>query len=147
MARPSKAELLQRFFPELRQSGTAGSKEAAIRLSTLACEAILADWIRLFDLGLERDGPGLLALRLHRQAKDSSYLPLEALQQDRHQAQRDNAGELLTFLDEAITAVRNLNVNKAVAVLLVDNSGAQVFVVDRDHPARTLEAALQEFAQ
>lgn len=147
MARPSKAELLQRFFPELRQHASAATKEAAVRLNTLACEAILADWIRLFDLGRQREGPGLLTLRLQRQAPASAYLPLEELRRDLEQAQRDGADALATFLSEALAAADGLNVNQAVAVLLVDNSSAQVFVLDRQHPARALEAALSEFAQ
>jgi len=147
MARPSKAELLQRFFPELRQSGSGGSKEAAVRLNTLACEAILADWIRLFDLGLSREGPGVLTLRLHRQATESCYLPREALQQDLIQAQAAGHGELAGFLDEALRALDELNLERAIAVLLLDNSGAQVFLVERDQPARGLQQRLAEFAQ
>ena len=147
MPRPTKIELLQRLFPELKQPSSKGEKEAAIRFNTLACEAILADWIRIHDLGFERDGRGVLCLRLHRDAKESSFLPLDVLQQDRDQARKDGADELVSFLDDAIRQIERTNPNKAVLVMLLDNSGAQVFAIDREHPAKAIESALEEFAQ
>lgn len=146
MARPSKRELLARLFPELRQSASNGEKEAAVRLNTLACEAILADWIRLFDRGLAREGPGVLCLRLHRQAHESSYLARADLEADCQQARRDGSQELETFLTDSLAQLERLNLQQVALVLLLDNSGAQLFVLDRDQPARAIEAALTEFA-
>lgn len=147
MPRPTKIELLQRLFPELKQPSSKGEKEAAIRFNTLACEAIFADWIRIFDLGFEREGRGILCLRLHAEAKESTFLPFSALQEDREQARQDGADELLSFLDDAIAQVQRVNPNKAILVMLLDNSGAQLFPIDREYPARNVQALLEEFAQ
>lgn len=146
MSKLTKIELLQRFFPEIAERSSAGSKEASIRINTLSCEAILADMLRLYDAGLKNHGPGVLCIRLHGGDKESAYLPVSDLEWDRAMAARDFNTGLETFLREAISTVEDTNPDKAGLLLLVDNTNAQVFQIPREYPAQSIQALLEEFA-
>ena len=145
MARPSRYELLTKFFPEINQ-GTAGDKEAAIRFNTLAAEAILADQIRIFDIGYQADGPGVLILRIYAGAKESTYVTLDDLAEDLNTAERFGDEDTADFLADVLEKAKEFNVSKGVMLMLLDNSSAQLFIVDRDHPAASVEAMLKEFS-
>lgn len=145
MARPTKLELLRRFFPELiDKAGTKGDKEAAVRINTAACEAILADLITLYDKGLQQHGLGAICLRLHNSAQESSYITLEDFRADRDTAARNHANELESFLSEVIDQIERTSPEKAVLVLLLDNSSAQLFPIGREFPARSVQALMEE---
>lgn len=147
MARPTKLELLQRFFPEVLDStGSKGDKEAALKVNTLACEAVLADLLNLYDKGLARLGPGALCLRLQRDAQESSYISREDFEADRAMAHDAGLAELETFLADVITQVDQTNPEKAALILLLDNSNAQLFPLDRSYPARSIQAMMEEYA-
>lgn len=145
MARPSRYELLTKFFPEINQ-GSKGDKEAAIRFNTLAAEAILADQIRIFDIGYEADGPGVLVLRIYAGAKESTYITLDDLGEDLATAERFNDEDTADFLADVLEKAKGFNYAKGVMLMLLDNSSAQLFLVDRKHPAASIEAMLKEFA-
>jgi hypothetical protein len=147
MGRPSRLELLQRFFPELQQQrGSAGDRQAAITYNTLACEAVLADQLRLFDAGHRRLGPGALAVRLQAGQPASTYLPLADLQADRDQARAAGDRATETFLSEVLEAIGRLDPDQVGLVLLIDNSRAQLLPIPRAYPARAIETMLQELA-
>jgi hypothetical protein len=136
MPRPSKIELLSRFFPEIKEKTSKADKEQAIAYNTLACEVVLADLLRLYDKGLVTHGPGALCVRLHQGAGESAYLSVADL--------RDSGIEesMRTMIEE----IQRINPEKAGLVLMVDNSSIQLFPIDRDYPARSVEALLEEFA-
>lgn len=145
MTRPSRLELLSKFFPELRQPGSKGDKEASLRYNTLACEAVLADQLHLFDNGFAIHGPGVLCSRLREQAPGSGYLSLADLQADHTEAVRANDISVATFLADVISQVESTNFDRCGLILLIDNSSMRVLPIDRDHPASTIQAMLEEF--
>ena len=146
MTRPSRFELLSKFFPELKKPGSQGDKEASLRFNTLTCEAILADQLRFFDLGYNANGPGILCVRLRDGAQCSEYLPIEDLRTDHGEARRAGHAAVEQFLADAISQVGSTDFDKCGLVLLIDNSSMQIFPIDREYPARSIQAMLEEFA-
>lgn len=145
MPRPSRPELINKFFPELRQSvGSTGDKEAAVGVNTRATEAILSDFIGLFDAGHAQLGPGVLAVRLSKDnSKTSDYLSLDDLQADADTANKLGDTSLHTALADTIAIIREFNTEKAALLLLID-SGFRLFPVNRDNPARSITAMMEE---
>jgi len=146
MARPSKLELLSRFFPEIKQSVSQSEKEQSIAYNTLACEVVLADLLRMFDNGYAIYGPGVLTVRLQAKAADSTYVSVIDLQSDREQARKDADSDTESFLAGVLEKVTIISPDKAGLILLIDNSSAQLFPIERDFPARSVKALLEEFS-
>lgn len=146
MSRPGKLELLSRFFPEIKQKVSKSDKEQSIAYNTLACEVVLADLLRLYDNGLAKHGPGALCVRLHQGAGESSYLATADLKADQQRAKTDGASDLESFFSGVISNIDSINPKKAGLVMLVDNSSVQLFPIDREYPARSVQALLEEFA-
>lgn len=146
MSRPGKLELLSRFFPEIKQKVSKSDKEQSIAYNTLACEVVLADLLRLYDNGLAKHGPGALCVRLHQGAGESSYLAAADLKADQQRAKTDGASDLESFFSGVISKIDSINPKKAGLVMLVDNSSVQLFPIDREYPARSVQALLEEFA-
>jgi hypothetical protein len=146
MPRPNKIELLSRFFPEIREKATKADKEQAIAYNTLACEVVLADLLRLFDNGFRKYGNGALCVRLHKGASESSYLALSDLKEDQQRAQDDGDTGLESFFTSVIDQIDRINPEKAGLVMLVDNSSVQLFPINREYPARSVQALLEEYA-
>lgn len=145
MSRPSREELLLRFFPELRdRQGTAADQRAALTYNTLACEVVLADQLRLFDAGHQRHGAGVLAIRLQTGGHASGYVPVSDLQADREQARKDDDRATEAFLGEALEAIGRLDPDTHGLVLLIDNSRAQLLPIPREHPASAIAAMLED---
>lgn len=146
MPRPSKIELLSRFFPEIKEKVTKADKEQSIAYNTLACEVVLADLLRLYDKGFLAQGPGTLCVRLHKGAGESSYLALSDLRADQDQARAAGESGIESSMKAMIDEIERINPEKAGLVLMVDNSSIQLFPIDRDYPARSVQALLEEFA-
>jgi hypothetical protein len=51
-----------------------------------------------------------------------------------------------TFFKDLVAEIDRINPEKAGLVLLVDKSSAQLFPIDREYPARSIEALLEEFS-
>jgi len=147
MPRPSRYELLQKMFPELRtSSGTTGDKEAAIGLNTRAAEAILGDQIGLYDTGFTALGPGVLNLRLSKDnTKTSEYITHQEITADAELARKLGDTQLAADMGDVANFVDGFNPSKAALILLVDNSGFRLLPIDRDNPASTLVALMEEF--
>lgn len=146
MARPTKLELLRRFFPEvMEKGGSKGDKEAAMKVNTLACEAVLADLLSLYDKGLAQRGLGVLCLRLHKDAQESSYISLEDFRADRDMASRGGSTDLETFLTDVIDQIERTSPEKAGLIMLLDNSSAQLFPISKEYPARSIQALMEEY--
>lgn len=143
MSKLSRPELLLKFFPEMASKVTKGDREAAVRYNMLACEAILADQLMLYDKGYERQGPGVLCVRIHRDASESCYLPLCDLQEDLETAKTCGNSSLEEFLRDAVSQVEECNLSKAGLIMLLDNSTAQLFRLDREYPAKEIKAMLE----
>lgn len=146
MSRPSKIELLSRFFPEIREKSSKADKEQSIAYNTLACEVVLADLLRLYDKGLAKYGPGALCVRLHQGGGESSYLCSADLTADRQRARDDGAADLESFFSGVLAQIESVNPEKAGMIMLVDNSSVQLFPIDREFPAQSVQALLEEFA-
>lgn len=146
MSRPSKIELLSRFFPEIKEKVSKSDKEQSIAYNTLACEVVLADLLRLYDKGLSKYGPGALCVRLHRGAGESSYLSVSDLRADQQQAHQSGDTDIESSMKSMIDEIERINPEKAGLVLMVDNSSIQLFPIDRDYPARSVQALLEEYA-
>jgi hypothetical protein len=146
MPRPSKIELLSRFFPEIKEKVSKSDKEQSIAYNTLACEVVLADLLRLYDQGFSKHGPGALCVRLNRGAGESSYLSVVDLRADEQQARRSGDAGIESSMKAMIVEIERVNPDKAGLVLMVDNSSIQLFPIDRDYPARSVQALLEEYA-
>ena len=147
MPRPSRYELVQKMFPELRTSGgTTGDKEAAIGINQRAAEAILGDFIGLYDKGFAALGPGVLNIRLSKDStKTSEYVTHEEITSDAELAHKFGDVEIAEAMGDVASVVESFNPSKAALVLLVDNSGFRLLPLDRDNPASTLVAIMEEF--
>lgn len=146
MPRPAKIELLSRFFPEIKEKTNKSDKEQSIAYNTLACEVVLADLLRLYDKGLAKHGPGALCVRLHKGSGESSYLPVSDLRADQEQAHQAGDSGIESSMKAMIDEIERINPEKAGLVLMVDNSSIQLFPIDREYPARSVQALLEEFA-
>lgn len=146
MPRPSRIELLSRFFPEIKEKSGKADKEQSIAYNTLACEVVLADLLRLYDKGLAAQGPGALCVRLHKGAGESAYLPVADLRADQEQARLAGDAGIESSMKSMLDEIERINPAKAGLVLMVDNSSIQLFPIDREYPARSVEALLEEFA-
>lgn len=144
MGRPNKYQLLSKFFPDLG-IGRHGENEAAVKLNTLAAEAILADMINLYDKGFTNYGLGCLCIRLHNDAKESEFLPLRDLQADLDLAVTSGHAAMETMLSQVIEQIETLNPDQCAVVMLCDNTTVQLFPIDREYPAKTIQAMLEEF--
>lgn len=146
MSRPSKIELLSRFFPEIKEKVSKADKEQSIAYNTLACEVVLADLLRLYDKGLSQHGVGALCVRLHKGANESAYLAISDLRADQEQARLAGDTGIETSMKAMVDEIERINPEKAGLVLMVDNSSIQLFPIDREFPARSVQALLEEFA-
>lgn len=141
MSRPSRLELLRKFFPELGDTGTGGETEAAIAINTRACEAVLADMIGLFDKSFKEKGPGILSLNLALQDRGGSYVTLDELCEDLLIAEAMGQNDVSTMLKDTISVVRLNNYEERVLLLLIDRSQASLLPIPRDQPARGIQKA------
>jgi hypothetical protein len=146
MSRPSRIELLEKFFPEIKDKATAGEREASIRLNSMACELILADLITKYDNALAKQGKGILILYLNRGKQGAAYVSAADFEQDLETAKTTGDSEMEDFLASALQQIEAISPDKAALVMLVDNTGAQVFPIDRDYPANPVKAMLEEFS-
>tara|TARA_Y100000401_G_scaffold49226_1_gene38311 strand:+ start:1897 stop:2343 length:447 start_codon:yes stop_codon:yes gene_type:complete len=142
--RPSRLEMLSKFFPELKERSAKADREAAIQYNLLACEVVLADLLQKFDREYEKYGPGVLCMRLQKGARKSEYLTQREVQGDYDLAIQDGAKELQSQLKEVVDAIKNSNFNQCGLVMRVDNSGLGVMQIPRENPASALKALMQE---
>lgn len=149
--RPERHEFFDLFFPELKQQNSGSDREAYIRLSTATCEAILHDFVKLFDKGLAQHGRGILVIRLHKgleKATDATdYLTVEDLRHDLEAADGFGHTELRDLFREALSTAESVNTNVWAAVMLVDNSSARVYLLDRSNPSGEVRGMLEEMAK
>ena len=142
--RPSRLEMVNQFFPELKEGSTKADREAAIQYNLLACEVVLSDLLQKFDREYEKYGPGVLCMRLHKGARKSEYLTEKEVQGDYDLAIEDGAIDLQTQLKEVVDAIQSSNVNHCGLIMRVDNSGLGVMRIPRDNPASALKAMMEE---
>ena len=146
MNRPSRPELVNKFFPELRQnlSATTGDKEAIIGINTRATEAVLGDFIGLYDAAAAVKGQGVLAVRLSKDNKrESNFVTLEELQLDADDAVKFGDESTAAKLGDIISIVSGMNTEQAVPLLLIDSRMA-LRLMPRDNPAADITAMMQE---
>jgi hypothetical protein len=89
----------------------------------------------------------VLCVRLRDGADASSYLTVEDLQVDRAMAVACADAETETFLADVLRQIGSMDFEKAGLIMLVDNSSIQLFPIDREFPARSVQALLEEFSQ
>ena len=136
---------MRRFFPELGETGSAGDTEAVIGVNTRACEAILADQIRLFDQMRGSFGDGALCLKLAGGDRESFYTPLEAFCEDLLTAEGAGDSAMATMLADIIRVIKTTNFQQQVLVLLIDNSRATLLPLGREYRASSIQAMQEEF--
>lgn len=147
MSRPSRLELLRKFFPELGGTGAGPATEAAIAINTRACEAILADLIQAFDREFRRRGAGVLHLNLQLQGllrEKAVYVPLDDLCADLVTAERHQDFAISGMLRDVISTVKCNNYDERVLILLTDRSSSSLLPVSRDHPATCIQRAQED---
>jgi hypothetical protein len=134
------------MFPELRKAlGSKGDREAAIGINTRACEAILQDMIGNFDKGFEEYGPGVLNVRLSNdKSKTSEYVTQSEINADIELARKHGDNDIAEAMGDVAAVVDGFNFNKAVLLLLVDNSGFRLLPVSRDNPAEIITTIMEE---
>ena len=147
MSRPSRIELVAKFFPELKEGKTTGGdREAAIQYSLLACEVVMSDLLQKFDREHEKYGPGVLCMRLNKGARKSEYLTLKDLQDDYDMAEADGLTELSKQLKGAVDVVKESNINQCGLLMRVDNSGIGIMRIPRENPASAVKAMMEEIS-
>jgi len=85
-------------------------------------------------------------VRLHKGANESSFLAASDLKADQQRAQEDGDSALESFFKATIDQIERIDPEKAGLVLMVDNSSVQLFPIDREYPARSVQALLEEYA-
>lgn len=147
MSRPSRIELVAKFFPELMEGkSTGGDREAAIQYSLLACEVVMADLLQKFDREHDKYGPGVLCMRLNKGARKSEYLTLKDLQDDYDMAESDGLTELSKQLKGAVDVIKESNINQCGLLMRVDNSGIGIMRIPRENPASAVKAMMEEIS-
>lgn len=147
MSRPSRIELVAKFFPELMEGkSTGGDREAAIQYSLLACEVVMSDLLQKFDREHEKYGPGVLCMRLNKGARKSEYLTLKDLQDDYDMAESDGLTELSKQLKSAVDVIKESNINQCGLLMRVDNSGIGIMRIPRENPASAVKAMMEEIS-
>ena len=147
MPRPSRIELVSKFFPELGEGkASGGDREAAIQYNLLACEVVLADLLQKFHREYEKYGAGILCMRLHKGARKSEYLTLQDMQGDYDMARSDGHTELEKQLKGVVDAIKDSNVNQCGLLMRVDNSGIGVMRIPRENPASAIKAMMEEIS-
>ena len=128
----------------LEAKGTSGDQEASKQFNIRACEAILKDQIDLYDKFHGQWGPGVLLNKLAGENRDSLYMSLDDLDADISVATA--AGDTdMAFLKDIKEQVENTNFHQCALIGIVDNTGARVFQIDRDYPAKRIQALIEEF--
>lgn len=147
MSRPSRIELVAKFFPELMEGkSTGGDREAAIQYSLLACEVVMSDLLQKFDREHDKYGPGVLCMRLNKGARKSEYLTLKDLQDDYDMAESDGLTELSKQLKSAVDVIKESNINQCGLLMRVDNSGIGIMRIPRENPASAVKAMMEEIS-
>lgn len=146
MSRPSRLELLRKFFPELGRTGTGGETEAAIAINTRACEVVLADLIKRFDAAFAVHGAGVLHLNLalRESGGRGSFVTLDDLCSDLLEAERCCDYAISDLLRDVVSVVRSTDYNQHALVLLTDRSSSSLLPIPRHEPARGIQDAQEE---
>ena len=146
MSRPSRFDLLTKFFPELLQNigASDGDKEAIVGINTRATEAVLQDFIGLYDTAAAVLGEGVLAVRLTKDnKKESNFVTLEELQLDADDAVRFGDDSIASSLGDIISIVSGMGTEFEVPMLLID-SRMVLCPIKRDKPAAAITAMMEE---
>ena len=146
MYRPSRPELVAKFFPELLQNlgASDGDKEAIVGINTRATEAVLQDFIGLYDTAAAVRGEGVLAVRLTKDnKKESNFVTLEELQLDADDAVRFGDDHIASALEYIISMVSDMGTESEVPMLLID-SRMVLCPIKRDKPAAAITAMMEE---
>ena len=146
MPRPSRFELVTKFFPELLQNigASDGDKEAIVGINTRATEAVLQDFIGLYDTAAAVRGEGVLAVRLTKDnKKESNFVTLEELQLDADDAVRFGDDHIASALEYIISMVSGMGTESEVPMLLID-SRMVLCPIKRDKPAAAITAMMEE---
>ena len=146
MSRPSRFDLLAKFFPELQQNlgASDGDKEAIVGINTRATEAVLQDFIGLYDTAAAVRGEGVLAVRLTKDnKKESNFVTLEELQLDADDAVRFGDDHIASALEYIISMVSDMGTESEVPMLLID-SRMVLCPIKRDKPAAAITAMMEE---
>tara|TARA_X000000368_G_C23043888_1_gene718240 strand:- start:677 stop:1132 length:456 start_codon:yes stop_codon:yes gene_type:complete len=150
MARPKPTELLVKFFPELiDKSVSSSNKEASKELNVRICEAIISDLIGKFDSLMSYMGEGALIVKLaSRHGKPNvekqNYINKFSLEQDLKEAQKEGDTTVIEFLKDVLAKVNKCKFDEEICILLLDNSGGSAAIIPRDHPAKRIQAMMDE---
>jgi hypothetical protein len=142
--RPTRVEFVHHFFSN-HGGGSIADNEASLKYNTLACDAILADQINLFDAGFSAQGPGVLVNRLAKKAGPSGYMTLDEIHADKDLAIAEGDTAIAASLAEIALKLTELNTEKYVPILLLDGSRLELLIITRDQPARAILAMLEEY--
>lgn len=135
----SPLELAQRFFPDVRQAGSAGDARAFIETNTRACEVILLDFIGRHDELFDQLGPGALVINLTAGAdQQAGYVTLEGWERDHEEARRLGDRPFEEFLEKVVRAVKANADRSAVLLVLIDRTRQQLLTLPRDMPAERI---------
>ena len=140
----SRIELLTSFFPELQKFTDRGDREKVVKLSAATVGAILADHIFQFDKGFKQYGKGVLLLQLHNKRAD--YLPIQLLEEDLEDSRIMGHTEVGDMYQKVVDKVESFNFNNGVLIVITDDTSMELFVLDRENPAASVQAMLEEFS-
>lgn len=143
--RPRRADLISRFFPEIRQQLLPADRDAVSQLSLRASEAILADFIDQHDKLRKRHGnqPGLLQIMLAgHDDQQAFYYNEQDLEQDQGEAYCRRDVVMIDYFGQLLKAIHHYDNADYALVNLTDHTTSQLFPIRRENPAAALEELL-----
>lgn len=145
--RPRRAELISRFFPEIRQQLLPSEREAIAQLSLRSSEAILADFISQYDRyrAWADHEPGILHVSLDGPEHTAFWMSIEDIHGDIRQTHVPPGDDRTReFLVQVLDAIKRYDSADYALIVLTDYSTTQLFPIRRDNPAKSLEAMFEE---
>lgn len=147
MNKPSRPELLAKFFPELTEQKTSSGREASAALALRSSEMILIDMINQFDKLFTTHGsaPGILMVSIanNKNRHVARWYSYEDCSEDIGLARdsKDTATE--SFLTSIRDSIIRFDTTDYALIALSDNTTHSVLPIPRDHPAKGIEKLIE----
>lgn len=147
--KPSRVELIQKAFPEFfdpLQRVSAGSTEGAREITVRCVEAMLVDMIQRHDKFFLKHGQGALTIPLVKEAEPQRFCSIEDLEEDRRLAETCQDYDTARFCTSMIQKLYHTDFEKHCAFIICDNSPPRLCLIDREYPAKSVQAVLEEYS-
>jgi len=73
-----------------------------------------------------------------------NYINRFSLEQDLAEAKKSGDATVEEFLKDVLSKVKKCQFDEEICILLLDNSGGSAAIIPRDHPAKRIQAMMDE---